>query len=324
MSRRTTRRNPPSKRFEKLDIDAPGTAPPARPTGRPAAPLRRFAKLELGDDGAAKVPTPREPSKRFGHIEPDPIGAGTGQPIEPDRKRARKAIPPTPTQFDAFQTMFDHFNRELFAGQLPQVILNFSRHSGALGFFAPRRWLGATPDTTAHEISLNPEYLRTRTPAEVAGTLVHEMVHLWQSEFGSPSRNGYHNAEWAQKMAQVGLIASDTAAPGGKMTGQRMSHYIAPGGVFVASFGRLNGKQFPWQHIAKPSAPATVPRPPTTGRDEDDGDDEPSAPKGKTKVKYTCPICKTNVWGKPGLRVYCIGPDGQEHHTQGTARMVPT
>ena len=33
------------------------------------------------------------------------------------------------------------------------------------------------------------------------------MCHQWQQHFGKPSRNGYHNKQWADKMESVGLIA---------------------------------------------------------------------------------------------------------------------
>ena len=33
-------------------------------------------------------------------------------------------------------------------------------------------------------------------------------------------------------MGAIGLIPSDTGAPGGKQTGQKVSHYIAGGGRF--------------------------------------------------------------------------------------------
>lgn len=39
-------------------------------------------------------------------------------------------------------------------------------------------------------------------------TIVHEMVHLWQYEFGKPSHRTYHNKE-ADKMA-IGLMPSNT------------------------------------------------------------------------------------------------------------------
>ena len=45
-----------------------------------------------------------------------------------------------------------------------------------------------------------------------------------------PGRTGYHNREWASKMLEVGLVPSDTGQPGGKQTGQHMTHYIDPKG----------------------------------------------------------------------------------------------
>jgi hypothetical protein len=48
--------------------------------------------------------------------------------------------------------------------------------------------------------------------------------HVWQHAHGKPTRNGYHNKEWAAKMDNLGLVPSST---GGKRTGQSVSHYIA-------------------------------------------------------------------------------------------------
>ncbi|MCL5237762.1 MAG: hypothetical protein M1353_07940 [Nitrospirae bacterium] len=47
---------------------------------------------------------------------------------------------PTSEQFEAYQGLYDYFNGTLFNNELPAIILNFSRHSGACGFFAPNRW----------------------------------------------------------------------------------------------------------------------------------------------------------------------------------------
>jgi hypothetical protein len=46
------------------------------------------------------------------------------------------------------------------------------------------------------------------------------------------TRNGYHNKEWAVKMRAIGLIPTHTGEPGGKETGQKVTHAIAPGGRF--------------------------------------------------------------------------------------------
>jgi predicted SprT family Zn-dependent metalloprotease len=205
---------------------------------------------------------------------------------------------PTPEQFSAYQAMYDYFNRELFDGKLPRVLLNFSRLNKATGFFAPSRW--HREETITHEISLNPSYLRAE-PIEVAQTLVHEMVHLQQQEFGKPSRSGYHNREWANMMEAVGLIPSSTGKPGGRKVGQHMCDYVQTGGRFERAFKRMPPEcLLPWR-CAEP-----------TGKEGGT-----SQAKKRNKVKYTCPGCSTNVWGKPELVIVC-GPCGQPFESEPT------
>ncbi|MBZ0117821.1 MAG: SprT-like domain-containing protein [Sandaracinaceae bacterium] len=197
---------------------------------------------------------------------------------------------PTKEQAQAFQAMYDHFNRALFAGSLAPVLLNFSRKARTYGFFAPERWKAG--EEARHEISLNPSYLAERAPRDVASTLVHEMTHAWQHEHGTPSRTGYHNHQWAAKMEAIGLMPSSTGAPGGARVGQRMSHYVIEGGPFDRAFTRMSERAwFPW-------VCAEVP------------EDEALRRKRSvlSKTKYTCP-CGVNVWGKPGLRVVCAECD---------------
>ena len=57
--------------------------------------------------------------------------------------------------------------------------------------------------------------------------------------FGKPSRGGYHNKEWAEKMKEVGLIPSNTGLPGGKQTGQRMTHFFTKNGAFQKAFLKM-------------------------------------------------------------------------------------
>jgi hypothetical protein len=198
---------------------------------------------------------------------------------------------PTPEQFSAYQSMYDHFNRALFDGELPQVILNFSRRAGSLGFFAAERWDDGRART--HEISLNPAHLKERSPIDVASTLVHEMVHLWQQERGTPSRAGYHNAEWAEKMESVGLVPSDTGGPGGHRVGQQMHHYVADTGRFQHAFELLpRGCLLPWRCRPEEERGAREGRGTVAGT--------------RNKVKYTCPSCASNVWGKPDLEIQCV------------------
>lgn len=192
--------------------------------------------------------------------------------------------PPTREQFHAYDALYAYFNGALFDDKLPPVLLNFSRQANTRGFFAAERW--SKGRSVRHEISLNPETLRERTPKDVASTLVHEMVHLWQHTAGKPSRNGYHNEQWATKMEAVGLQPSSTGEPGGKRVGQRMTHFVIAGGAFEVAFDDMP-REFilPWLCVREPTKAAKA--------------------SAKSKVKYTCPGCELNVWGKPGLAIVC-------------------
>lgn len=189
---------------------------------------------------------------------------------------------PTGTQFGAYCGTYDHFNGLLYGGRLPRCMLNFSRKSRrVLGFFAPERWEHRGERT--HEISLNPDLLY-RPIIDVMSTLVHEMAHLWQQEFGTPSRGGYHNEEWAQHMESIGLMPSHTGKPGGRRTGQQMTHYVIEGGAFQRAFERMpDACLLPWQsgYISVYS----------------------NSVRGK--VTYLCPGCGLRVWGKPHISISC-------------------
>jgi hypothetical protein len=210
---------------------------------------------------------------------------------------------PTSEQFSAFQKQFDHFNRTLFGKALPAVLLNFSRKANTYGFFAPDRWKNGD-GTSTHEISLNPAYLAERAAEATSSTIVHEMVHLWQHEHGTPSRRGYHNEQWAAKMRDVGLMPSSTGKPGGDLVGYAVSHYIVDGGAFERAFQAMNKEHvFPWQSW----------EPTGVGR---------ARRLARNKVKYTCPTCNANAWGKPGLNIVC-GDDDAGFETQDEAGRSP-
>jgi hypothetical protein len=195
-----------------------------------------------------------------------------------------KPADPTAAQFSAYRAQYDYFNRVLFGGQLAPVILNFSRASAnTLGFFAPKRW--ARGKDAVHEISLCPAHLALRPPKETASTLVHEMVHAWQEEHGKKGRRGYHNQEWADKMKSIGLQPTATGEPGGPETGDSMTHLIVKGGPFDRAFNAMPTEcHLPWTSF------------------EITGEKKKRTP---SKVKFTCPGCACNAWGKPTLSLVC-------------------
>jgi hypothetical protein len=192
----------------------------------------------------------------------------------------------TQTEYQGFQRAYDFFNRELFAGSLPQVLVTLQRHARTYGYFSPERFSGRIAKTTAHELALNPDGFAGRTDEMILSTLAHEMCHVWQQTHGKAPRKGYHDRQWATKMKEVGLQPSSTGEEGGAETGQSVSHYILPGGRYAIAYAKLaaTGFQFHWQ-----SVPAS----------------EGGKGKKSSKTKFTCPACGQNAWAKPGARLIC-------------------
>jgi hypothetical protein len=94
----------------------------------------------------------------------------------------------TLTEYQRFQRAYDFFNRELFDGSLPQVLVTLQRHANTRGYFSPERFKGRVDRQTVHELALNPDNFTGRSDELILSTLTHEMVHVWQSGHGS------HNA----------------------------------------------------------------------------------------------------------------------------------
>ncbi len=131
---------------------------------------------------------------------------------------------------------------------------------------------------------MNPAHFH-RPDLETLNTLAHEMAHLWQHHFGKPSRNGYHNQEWARKMIAIGLTPTHTGTPGGKMTDQRVTHLITLGGAFERAARGLIDTDLTLKWRSREHAKAGKP--------------------SKNKTKYTCLECGQSAWAKPGARLIC-------------------
>jgi predicted SprT family Zn-dependent metalloprotease len=214
------------------------------------------------------------------------------------KKKAAQPEPITPAHYRAFQDAYDFFNRELFAGSLPHVLVTLQRHAKARGYFAPERFTGRIEDAAAHELAMNPDTFTGRSDEDILSTLAHEMAHVWQQAHGAPPRRSYHDRQWAAKMKEIGLQPSTTGAPGGKETGQSVTHYILPGGPYAQAYAKLKAKglRLHWQ-----SAPE--------GK-------EAKAKKAASKTKFTCPDCGQNAWAKADALLICgtcydDGDDGE-------------
>ena len=215
----------------------------------------------------------------------------------------------TKNQFISLENIYSYYNKILFNGTLPDCIINLSRHGGAYGFFISKYWKSQRDNNiTAHEISINPDHIN-RPEIDWHSTLVHEMCHLWQEEFGKPGRKFYHNRQWADKMEELGLMPSSTGKPGGSCIGQSMSHYIIEYGHFHLAFNDLfktnlsAGDLYDFRLLYKPTVGKNPAKPLNPDDDNNDtaADDEGKAGK---RIKYTCD-CGNNVWGKAGLNITC-------------------
>jgi predicted SprT family Zn-dependent metalloprotease len=192
--------------------------------------------------------------------------------------------------YTSLDAAYEHFNRELFSGQLPPCLLTMQRHKGAYGYFSGNRFASLdNPREVTDEIALNPAHFAGRTPAATLSTLAHEMCHLWQHHFGTPSRTGYHNREWAAKMREIGLLPVSHDQPG-KETGQKVSHTIQEGGRFdLACMAYLA------------SAPAIL----YHDRAGHGDDTATRRKKAASKTRHTCPACGMNAWAKPDAHLIC-------------------
>ena len=213
-----------------------------------------------------------------------------------------------------FQELYDLLNDRLFAGSLVPCMVVFSRRkSNHYGYYRRIGWKKREDKRAVPEICLNSELIldNEKDELEVIQTLVHEMCHHWQytDPDGKPSRTGYHNKQFAWKMQQVGLHASATGKPGGAETGQSMLDYVIVGGPLDLLYKELKASGWAISYVndnlfrtiqspaqASPVTPSTSSAPITT----------PAPKPRKNKVKYSCPSCGINVWGKPLLRIGCL------------------
>ena len=218
---------------------------------------------------------------------------------------------------------FDAFNPGLFEGRLPQFLLTLQREKRTYGYFSSKRF-GARDGQTTDEIAVNPEYFTVVPLVETLQTIAHEMVHLWQAHFGTPGPGRYHNTEWADKMESIGLMPSSTGQPGGRRVGDMMADYVIPGGRFekvVAKLLRSQSFAITWYDRFTPPAPLhPVVSPQSlpgikaeafTIAAQTGVQVVPKLPASRSldrsnRVKYSCPSCELNLWGKPGIRVACV------------------
>lgn len=217
-------------------------------------------------------------------------------------------LTPTLRAYKLLEEAHVFFNRDLFGGSLPPVLITMQRHAKAFGYFSGERFSVAHGDEGAHvdEIAMNPQHFAERSIEKTLSTLGHEMVHEWQHHHGRRPSRCYHDKQWAAKMKEVGLYPSDTAAPGGKETGAKVSHYILEGGPFAKSCAAFLKTQ---KGIAlyqdRAALAAAVARAKKAKGEDDEGEDDEAPAKSPGRVKFHCLGCELNAWAKPSAKLRC-------------------
>ena len=156
--------------------------------------------------------------------------------------RGAQAGTPTHETYGDLQRAYDHFNQVLFKGQLQACLITLRARSN-LGYFYWDRFQHSD-GRRSHEIALNPEEFARHTIEQCLSTLVRMQVLQMQRILRTHSRPGYYNRDFADRMGAIGLGVKNTGTWGGTVTGDKVSHFIMPGGPFSLAARALIDRNF--------------------------------------------------------------------------------
>lgn len=120
---------------------------------------------------------------------------------------------------ELYNKAFEHFNKELFNGTLPKVVITIQTRGRkkCYGWFHKDRWNEA--GQPAHEINMSAENIN-RTKEDQCETLIHEMVHLHNAIRNVDDCNAlqYHNKHFKSAAEEAGLLVMKYPGRGWAMT----------------------------------------------------------------------------------------------------------
>jgi len=204
----------------------------------------------------------------------------SGQDATANRAIRDVASTPSPQHIipaDIVAFLYEHVDQmraELFAGQVPEVVLSFDvTDRRTLGHYHLRRnGLGVR-----WALNLNPIHL-ARPVFEVLSTLLHELAHAWQHEHGTPPNPPHHNREFRDRREAFGIPTDARRHDLGVRHGTPFEDYCSRHGItFPPPPGSPQPPGSPG--VAGPSPLLPVP---------------PARPKGSKMKKWQCP-CGVNA-----------------------------
>lgn len=184
--------------------------------------------------------------------------------------------------------IFAILNKDKFDGELPEPVITIQKTKGrTLGHFTlTKTWRDKnnveSEETSYYEINIDPRWFDSRTPADVAETLLHEMCHYYNKVNDIKDCSGnVHNKKFKKSAENVGLVVERGKSVGWGYTS--MSDELR---AYMDEVVKPNDKAFEYFR----SAPIKA----ATG-----------GTKKKTLFKYTCPECGQEVKGKRDVTIKC-------------------
>ena len=103
-----------------------------------------------------------------------------------------------------FQKVMKYYNKALFQGKLKKCCIRFSDDVVDQGIFIPDVWI-EEEKKNAHLIVFTPDILNDESK-ELHLKIMHNLIHVWQYENGSPAPDYGHNEEWVKKAEELGIM----------------------------------------------------------------------------------------------------------------------
>ena len=199
------------------------------------------------------------------------------------------------------ETMFDLFNAHFYDGELarPAITVSPDGGRGAYGWCTVYE-IWQADGQAYREINICAEYIN-RPISEVAGTMLHEMAHLYNLNHGikDVSNNGYyHNKKFKTTAEARGLIVDHHDKYGWTITSpsDELLEFILK---YELSDILINRNEFGGFQITGTGTHNGIP---TFGG---------LAPRKSSSRKYACPCCGMSVRATKVVNVACLDCDEQ-------------
>lgn len=185
--------------------------------------------------------------------------------------------------------MFAILNRDKFGGELSEPVITIQKTRGAtLGHFTLSKvWKDKNDEESEenayYEINVDPRWFNSRTPADVAETLLHEMCHYHNKVNDIKDCSGnVHNKKFKASAERVGLVVEKGKGVGYGYTS--MSDALKD---YMEEVVKPSEEAFEYFRSAPIKAAGT------------------GGARKKNLFRYTCPNCGQEVKGKRDAIIKC-------------------